>query len=497
MKKVIFCFFCVFILISFSFIISGEEKPAAKSITKHAIKIGGSTIEYTATAGKIPIMDENNGKVLAEIFFIAYTKNGVTNDSKRPLLFSFNGGPGSSSVWMHMAFLGPRKVLYDDEGFALQPPYELVDNEYSILDKTDIVFIDPVATGYSRMAKGEDLHKYHGVMEDIESVAEFIRMYVTRNNRWDSPKFIIGESYGTTRAAGLTGYLQSRLNMYINGTILVSTMTIGFGPGDDLSYMTILPHYTATAYYHQQLPADLQSKSLREVLDEAEKFAMGDYTLALVKGNKLTPEEISQTADKIARYTGLSKNYIINSNLRVSRTRFRKELLRNQQLTVGRLDSRYKGIDKDAAGEMNEYDPAMAHWSGAFTGTLNTYLREELKYETDLKYNIFGNVRPWKQLQSSRTSMMMRQPSSVGEMLRQAMTQNEYLRVFVLEGYYDGACDYFGAEYSFSHLDVAGKFKDRVKFGFYECGHMMYLRKADLAKAKQDLVDFIDSATKK
>lgn len=496
MKKVVLSLFCALLLVSFAFGFA-DEKPPADAVTKHAVKIGGKTVEYTATAGKIPIVDENSGKLSAEMFYIAYTKNGITDDSKRPLLFSFNGGPGSSSVWMHMAFLGPRKVLYDDEGFALQPPYNLVDNEYSILDKTDIVFIDPIATGYSRMVKGEPLHKYHGVMEDIQSVAEFIRVYVTRNGRWDSPKFIIGESYGTTRASGLTGYLQSSLNMYINGTILVSTMTIGFDPGTDLSYMTIMPHYTATAYYHKQLPADLQSKPLRVVLDEAEAFAMGEYTLALVKGNQLSAAEVDTVAEKLARYTGLSKSYIINSNLRVSRTRFRKELLRDQQLTVGRLDSRYKGTDKDAAGERNEYDPAMAHWSGAFTGTVNTYLRDELNYHTDLKYNIFGNVRPWKPLQSAgRMSMMMRGPSSVGEMLRQAMNQNEYLRVFVLEGYYDGACDYFGAQYAFSHLDVAGKFKDRVKFSFYECGHMMYLRKADLAKAKADLVDFIDSATK-
>ena len=491
-----FCLVIALLLLTTAFLAAQEEKNAVKvekgkksekpvlmSTTSHTVKIGGRMLKYTAKTEAIPLKDEA-GKVLGNIFYIAYTKDGVTDLSKRPLLFSFNGGPGSSSVWMHMAFLGPRKVLYDDEGFALRPPYKLVDNEYSILDQADLVFIDPVATGFSRMETGQDPHKYHGVMEDIESVAEFIRIYVTRNLRWQSPKFIIGESYGTTRAAGLTGYLQSRLNMYINGTILVSTMTLGVRAGDDLSFMVILPHYTATAWYHKQLPDDLQQKDLREVLDEVEKFAMGEYTLALVKGNTISDEEKNQIAEKLARYTGLSQAYILGTNLRIDRSRFRKELLRHKNLTVGRLDSRYTGRDKDSAGERHEYDPAMAHWSGAFTGAVNHYFRDELKCKTDLPYNIFGDVRPWKGMREA----------NVGEMLRQAMTQNEYLHVFILEGYYDGACDYFGAQYAFSHIDPSGVLKNRVRFGFYESGHMMYLRKADLMQAKQDLADFIQIA---
>ena len=486
MKKIISMVFMVLLL--FTVILSAEEekkpaKPDLQAVTHHTVKIDGQLVRYTAATGTIPLKDEA-GKVLGKVFYIAYTKDGVSDKSTRPLLISFNGGPGSSSVWMHMAFLGPRKVLYDDEGFALRPPYKLVDNAYSILDKADLVFIDPVATGFSRMEPKEDPHKYHGVMEDIESVAEFIRIYVTRNQRWQSPKFIIGESYGTTRAAGLTGYLQSRLNMYINGTILVSTMSLGVRPGDDLSYMVILPHYTATAWYHKQLSQDLQSKGLREVLNEVEKFAMGEYTLALVKGNTISDAEKNQIAQKLSHYTGLSTEYILGSNLRVDRTRFRKELLRHKNLTVGRLDSRYTGMDKDSAGERNEYDPAMAHWSGAFTGAINQYFREELKCETDLPYNIFGDVRPWKGMREA----------NVGEMLRQAMTQNGYLHVMILEGYYDGACDYFGARYAFSHIDPSGVLKDRVKFRYYESGHMMYLRKADLQRAKQDLAEFIKNA---
>jgi carboxypeptidase C (cathepsin A) len=385
---------------------------------------------------------------------------------------------------MHMGFLGPRKVLYNTDGFQLQPPYEVVDNEYSILDVTDLVFIDPVATGYSRMLPKKSLHKYHGVMEDIQSVAEFIRLYVTRNDRWGSPKFIIGESYGTTRAAGLTGYLLSAHRMYTNGTILVSMTELGADPAQDLSCMLILPHFTATAWYHKVLPADLQAKPLREVLDEAEAFTLGEYALALNKGGWLLDSERDDIAAKISRYTGLSAEFVKNCNLRVDRRRFWKELLRSRGLTVGRLDSRYTGMDRDSGGETFEFDPAMAHWNGPFTGAVNRYFREELKINTDLTYNIFGNVRPWKG----------RGEVSTGEMLRQAMTANPYLKVFVLEGYYDAACDYFTAQYTMNHLDLTGKLKDRISFGFYESGHMMYIHLPSLIKAKQDLAHFIQSA---
>ncbi|MFB0519339.1 MAG: S10 family peptidase [Acidobacteriota bacterium] len=456
------------------------------SVTKHSIQIDGKTLNYTAAAGTI-LLKEDNGKPLASFFFIAFTKDDVKDKSRRPLLFSFNGGPGTASVWLHLGALGPRRVLYDDEGFALQPPYKLVDNEYSVLDVTDIVFIDPVATGYSRMVPGEDPHKYHGVMEDIESVGEFIRLYVTRNKRWESPKFVIGESYGTTRASGLAGHLQDRHLMYLNGVMLISTTSLGVETGEDLGYALIIPHYAATAWYHKKLPSDLQSKKLRDVLDEVEKFASGEYILALVKGNQLTADERAEIVRKLSRYTGISADYIEKANLRIERSRFRKELLRDENRTVGRLDSRYKGIDRDSAGERNEHDPAMGHWEGTFAGTFNHYIRTELKYETDLSYEIWGDVRPWK-----RDRFV-----SVGEMLRRAMTKNEYLKVFIAEGYYDAACDYFTAQYVFSHLDLTGELKDRITFGFYESGHMMYIRKASLAKLKNDLAEFMQSALPK
>ena len=453
------------------------------SVTKHSVTIGGKVVNYTVTTGTMPLMD-SNGEKDAYIFYIAYTKDGVSDKTERPLMFSFNGGPGSSSVWMHMGFLGPRKVLYNTDGFMLQPPYDLVDNENSILDVIDLVFIDPVATGYSRMLPKKPLHKYHGVMEDIQSVAEFIRLYVTRNDRWGSPKFIIGESYGTTRAAGLTGYLLAAHRMYTNGTILVSMTELGPEPDLDLSCMLILPNFTATAWYHKVLPADLQAKPLREVLDEAEAFTMGEYALALNKGGWLSDSERNDIAEKIARYTGLSAEFVKNCNLRVERQRFWKELLRSRGLTVGRLDSRYTGMDRDSGGERYEFDPAMAHWNGPFTGAVNRYFKEDLNINTDLTYNIFGNVRPWKG----------RDEVNTGEMLRQAMTANPFLKVFILEGYYDAACDYFTAQYTMSHLDLNGKLKDRISFGFYESGHMMYIHLPSLVKAKQDLANFIRSA---
>ena len=479
--SILVCLLCVFV-----FLAAADESTDEKhlhSVTKHSMTIRGEVLDYTVTTGTMPLRDVK-GEQDAYIFYIAYTKNGVKDKTKRPVMFSFNGGPGSSSVWMHMAFLGPRKVLYNTDGFQLQPPYEVVDNEHSILDVADLVFIDPVATGYSRMLPKKPLHKYHGVMEDIQSVAEFVRLYITRNDRWGSPKFIIGESYGTTRAAGLTGHLMSAHRIYTNGTILVSMTELGPEPAPDLSCMLIFPNFTATAWYHKALPADLQAKPLREVLDQAEAFATGEYALALNKGGWLSEAERDNIANKMARFSGLSAEFIKNCNLRVDRDRFWKELLRSRGLTVGRLDSRYTGTDRDSAGETPEFDPAMANWNGPFTGAVNRYFKEELKISTDLSYNIFGNVRPWKGRDGVNT----------GELLRQAMTANPFLKVFILEGYYDAACDYFTAQYTMSHLDLTGKLKDRISFGFYESGHMMYIHLPSLIKAKQDLTNFIQSA---
>jgi carboxypeptidase C (cathepsin A) len=454
--------------------------------TKHAIDVGGQRIAYTATAGTIVLRDDKN-KAEASVFYVAYTRDDVTDRARRPIFYSFNGGPGTASVWMHMGFTGPRKVVYEDEGMMPAPPFRLVNNDHAIIDVADIVFIDPVGTGYSRMAPGEDAHKFHGVMEDIRSVGEFIRLYTTRNSRWDSPKFLIGESYGTTRAAGLVNHMQQTHQMYFNGVIQVSMTGLDYQAGTDLGFALSLPHYTATAWYHKALAQDLQAKPLRAVLQESEQYALGAYLTALVKGDALAKAERDTVAAQVGRLAGLSKEYVVNSNLRIDRARFRKELLRTRSLTVGRLDSRYTGIDRDAAGATNEYDPAMEAWNGPFAAVINDYFRDELKWETDAKYNIWGDVNPWRRDQRTNT----------GEMLRAAMTQNPYLRVLVLAAYYDGATDYFSAQYVMSHLDPSGAIKDRISFAFYESGHMMYVRKSDLAKSKRDIAEFVQQSLAK
>src|SRR5262249_11091525 len=361
------------------------------SETKHTVTIGGKPISYTATAGNLVIKEEN-GKPKASMFFVAYTKDNMTDAGQRPITFSFNGGPGSSSVWLHLGLLGPRRVVVDDQGNPLPPPFKLADNPDSLLDLTDLVFIDPVTTGYSRAVPGEDDKQFHGVQEDIQSVGEFIRLYTTRYKRWSSPKFLIGESYGTTRAAGLSGYLQEQDGIYLNGIMLISTalnfQALDFATGNELPYILYVPSYTATAWYHKKLPADLQSLSLQDVLKQSETFASGEYATALMKGNTISDSEAKDIAQKLSRLTGISQGFILEANLRLHLDRFTKELMRSDRLTVGRLDSRFTGRDADAAGEAYSYDPSYAAIQGVFTSNLNSYLRGELKYESDLPYEI-------------------------------------------------------------------------------------------------------------
>jgi carboxypeptidase C (cathepsin A) len=453
--------------------------PDEPALSQHTTTIRGQTVRYSAEAGTLPIRE--NGKPTARMFYIYYARTDLPAGTVRPMVFSFNGGPGTASVWMHMGYTGPRRVSYDDEGFAMRPPVGLEDNPHSILDVADIVYIDPVATGFSRMAEGQDEHKYHGTLSDIGSVGEFIRLFIVQKNRWASPKFVIGESYGTTRASGLAGHLADAHQIYLNGVILVSMTGLDGTPGPDVSFATTLPQRAATAWYHRQLPAELQSRPLREFLDEVEAFALGEYLPALVKGDRLPDAERSRVAERVARYTGLSAEYVLSANLRLDSSRFWRELLRDQRLTVGRLDSRYVGVDKDAAGERPEYDPAMADWDGPFGNAVNLYLRQELGYKTDLAYNIWGPVRPWTRDEGANT----------GEMLRSAMQANPYLKVFIQGGYFDAATDYFSAVYTISHIQPGGEFRDRFRFAWYESGHMMYLRKEDLAGANQDLREFM------
>ena len=456
-----------------------ELLPDEAVVTQHTATIKGETVRYTAEAGTLPIRAE--GKVMAQMFYVAYTRDDLPDGTVRPMVFSFNGGPGTASVWMHMGYTGPRRVQYDEEGFQLRPPVGLEDNPHSILDVADIVYIDPVATGFSRMVEGEEEHKYHGTLSDIESVGEFIRLFTLRKNRWASPKFLIGESYGTTRASGLAGHLVDAHQIYLNGVILVSMTNLNIEAGADVRYATVLPQLAATAWYHKQLPAELQNRPLREVLDEVEAFALSDYLQNLVVGDALTDLDRTEMARRVARYSGVSPEYVLSANLRLDTRRFWKELLRDQRLTVGRLDSRYVGVDRDAAGENPEYDPAIADWNGPFANAVNIYLRQELGYDPDIRYNIWGNVRPWT-----------RDPGvSVAEMLREAMRDNPYMKVLIQGGYFDAATDYFSAVYTISHIQPGGEFRDRFRFAWYESGHMMYLRQEDLKGANQDVREFI------
>jgi carboxypeptidase C (cathepsin A) len=462
------------------------------STTSHAVEIAGQRIAYTATAGNY-LLKEEDGTPKANLFFIAYVKSGEADPARRPVLFSFNGGPGSSSVWLHLGLFGPRRVAMEPEGWAPAPPYRLVDNPHSLLDVTDLVFIDPVTTGYSRAVPGEDDDQFHGVRADIEAVGELIRLWVTRNRRWASPKVLAGESYGTTRAAGLVAHLQERHGMYFNAVILVSSIlnfgTARFDPGNDLPPVLFLPTYTATAWYHRRLPADLQAKDLATVLHEVRAFALGPYTLALAKGDRLPAAERREIAEQLARYTGLSPAYVGETDLRIQIFRFVKELLRGERRTVGRLDSRFTGIDRDAAGEGFDFDPSMAAIEGPFSTLLNDYVRRELGYESDLPYEVLTDrVRPWSYDEFENRYV------NVAEPLRQAMAQNPALKVLVANGYYDLATPFFATEYTFDHLGLDPSLAGNVEMAYYEAGHMMYIHQPSLEKQRQDLVRFLAKA---
>ena len=476
-----------------------EQKPPAPpeekiSQTKHSVHVGGQEIKYTATAGTI-LLKEEDGKPKASVFFVAYTKDDVPDPSKRPVMFTFNGGPGSSSVWLHLGVFGPRRVQMGDVGSLAPPPYKLVENENSMLDVTDLVFIDPVSTGYSRAVPGEAPKQFHGIEEDVASVGEIIRLYTTRYKRWASPKFLAGESYGTTRAAGLSGYLQQRDGLYLNGIILISSIlnfeTAEFDTGNDLPYILCLPTYTATAWYHKKLSADLQ-QDLQKALAESKEFASGEYTLALMHGDSYEGAARAGIARKLARLTGLSAEFIEQNNLRLRLDRFTKELLRSEHRTVGRLDSRFKGIDADDAGDQPEYDPSYAAIRGPYTAMLNDYLRSELKFESDLPYEILtGRVQPWSFARYENRYV------NVAETLRQAMTQNPDLKVFVAKGYYDFATPFYAAEYTFNHLGLDPSLRDHLSTAYYEAGHMMYIHQPSFLKLKQDIAAFIRGASPK
>ncbi|MBV6395241.1 MAG: hypothetical protein HFACDABA_00816 [Anaerolineales bacterium] len=483
-----------------------EQKQEEKNIpkdnlveTRHTVKIGGRQIKYTVTTGTMVLKEETadsnkeaeGEKPRAQIFFIAYTRDVGRDKSKRPLTFSFNGGPGSSSVWLHLGVLGPRRVVQEFDGSLPRPPYQLTDNEYSLLDETDLVFIDPVSTGYSRAVEGQKPVEYHGFKKDIESVGDFIRLYTTRYQRWLSPKFLIGESYGTTRAAGLSGYLYERHGMMLNGIMLISSVldfaTIDFAFGNDLPYIVYLPGYAATAWYHDALPG--RHATLQNLLDEAEEFALGQYASALLKGDLLTPQERAVIVEKLSHYTGLSPQFIERSNLRIRDQHFFKELLRERGLTVGRLDSRLVGMDRSGVTETAESDPLLDAVLAPYTAGFYHYVRAELKFESDLPYEILsGRVHPWSFKEFEGQAIY------VAETLRKAMTVNPHLKVFVANGYYDLGTPYFAAEYTFHHLGLHESLRKNIHMAYYEAGHMMYIHMPSLEAMKRDLAEFIRGA---
>ncbi len=470
------------------------EAPAPKdetATTRHSITIGGQRIDYTAQTGTMVLKDEQ-GKAKASIFYIAYTKDSDDGPGKRPLTFSFNGGPGSSSVWMHLGLLGPRRVLSGDVEALLPPPHRLTDNAYSLLDVTDLVFIDPVSTGYSRPAPGEEAKQFHGFERDIETVGDFIRLYTTRTERWSSPKFIIGESYGTTRACGLAGHLQERYGMHLNGLMLISVVlnfqTLHFTNLNDLPYLLFLPTYAATAWYHNRLDETLQS-DLRATLDEVQRFAVEEYSVALMRGATLDAEARAAVVAKLARYTGLAPAYIERTNLRPEIFRFVKELLRDEGRTVGRLDSRFKGYDRDAAGERFESDPSLALILGAYSSTLNDYVRRELDFQSDLPYELMLSLyQTWDYSKHANKFV------DVAETLRAAMTKNPFMQVFVANGYFDLATPHFATQNTFNHLGVEPSLQDNITMSYYEAGHMMYVHEPSLAQLKSDLAAFVRRA---
>ncbi|WP_316801794.1 S10 family serine carboxypeptidase-like protein [Pedobacter nototheniae] len=460
-------------------------KVESSVITNHSVTIDGKTVPYRATTGTLPVWDEE-GKPIAGLFYTYYERSDVQNRDKRPLVISFNGGPGSASVWMHIAYTGPVVLNIDDEGYPVQP-YGYKENPYSILDVADIVYVDPVNTGYSR-ATSKDVpnNKFFGVKADIKYLAEWINTFVTRNNRWASPKFLIGESYGTTRVSGLALELQNSQWMYLNGVVLVSPTELGIERSGPVDAALRLPYFAATAWYHKALSADLQGKDLTAMLPEVETFTINELIPAIAQGGMLSDDKKKAIAAKMAHYSGLSEKVILDYNLDVPPNFFWKELLRDKGFTVGRLDSRYKGVDKMAAGDGPDYNAELTSWLHSFTPAINMYIRNELNYKTDLKYNMFGSVYPWDNT-GNRT----------GDNLRQAMAQNPYLHLLVQSGYYDGACDYFNAKYSMWQLDAAGKLKDRMSWEGYRSGHMMYLRKEDLKTANSHIRDFIKKALPK
>ncbi|MDZ7772593.1 MAG: carboxypeptidase [Balneolaceae bacterium] len=444
------------------------------------VTVKGEQIPYEVTVGTQPVYGED-GEPDASLFYTYYRRTDVENDEMRPIFVSFNGGPGAGSLWMHLGYTSPKKLKISDEGFPVQP-YGVEDNSHSIIDVADIVYVNPVNTGLSRMVNDGEGEQFFGVNEDIEYLADWIDTFISRQDRWESPKYLIGESYGTPRVSGLAGELQGSHWMFLNGVILVSPTGLGLNPEgpEPRAPVLKLPYYTAAAWYHNQLPSDLQNRDLEELLSEVEDYTIDEYLPALSRGGFLEDTRRQQVAAQVARYAGVSEEFVLSHNLAVPNDAYWKELLRDEGYTIGRLDSRYKGIDRKSAGEGPDYSPEYSSWKHSFTPAINHYLQEQLGFRTDLQYYVSGPVRPWNS-DGNRT----------GEMLRSAMAENPSLQVMIQSGYFDGATDYFTAKYVMWNLDPSGKLQDRFRFEGYRSGHMMYLRSEDLETSNEDIREFI------
>jgi len=461
------------------------------SVTEGQVTIGGKTIRYRATAGYLVQRDEK-GVAKANLFYVAYTKLGLeaAEVAKRPLTFSFNGGPGAASVWLHLGGLGPYRAVMADDGGPVSAPYRIEANAYSWLDETDLVFVDPVSSGFSRAAKDQDPKQFHGFTADLESLADFIQVYTTRNSRWLSPKFLVGESYGTTRVTALSERLQQKYDLYVNGVMLVSSIlnfqTARFAPGNDVPYPLFLPTYTATAWHHKRLKGDW-AKTLEGALKRSEAFAQRDYTLALMQGDALPAAERERIAKELAELTGLSVDFVQGKNLRVTIGQFIRELRRNEGIVVGRLDSSVSGILDESAGEGGPgfFDPSLEAIRGPYAAAMSEYARTTLKFETDLAYGVLVNVQPWSYKNVENTYL------DTSVMLKNAMVRNPAMRVWVANGYYDLATPYFATDWTFRHMNLPAALRGNVSMTYYRAGHMMYTHVDSLKQLKTDFAQWI------
>ncbi|MGA7917713.1 MAG: hypothetical protein WCA00_20935 [Candidatus Acidiferrales bacterium] len=481
---------------------SSEANPPKEEsfVTDHSIRIGGQTIAYKATAS-MTLLKDDKGEPTALIYSTAYTKSDVKDFSQRPIAFVYNGGPGSSSIWLHMGAFGPRRVVNTNAGFTPPAPYKLEDNANSLLDKADLVFIDPVGTGFSHAVGKAQNKDFWGVDQDVKMFAQFISIYTSRNNRWNSPKFLIGESYGTFRSVALGNYLQSHDGMYINGIVLISSVlnlgTISFNPGDDTPYILYLPSYAAAAAYHKALPEP--PADLNAFLAEARKFAATEYADALMQGSNITPAEKADVAKKLSHFTGLSEDYLLKADLRVSLPQFNVELERSHGLTTGRYDSRYTMPTYDLLSEYAEDDPSYVAVRGAFTAAFNAYTREELKVTIERSYEVLsgevGGNWDWKHHGPGSSGYFPGSADVAGDLIQALMT-NPHLHVQVENGFYDMATPFFATEYTMDHLFLPGTLRSNIELKYYDAGHMMYLHDEDLTKLKSNIGAFIDGSSK-